>query len=111
IGVGPRKIEDELAARVAFAVQGQRPDRSPARIVDHQMPNGPSGTRHGAAGILQGQEKFVAQEGLAVADEGIPTCGLNRGDAGEKARGHAWAVRALTCGSASTRSRYLSASS
>jgi hypothetical protein len=67
IGIGPGKIEHEFAARMPFAVQRHGPDEASAGVLDQQMPGRPTRARHGAAGLLEREQKFVAQERLARA--------------------------------------------
>src|SRR5258707_11458262 len=97
-----------------LAEQGQRAAEPSFGILDHQVPRGPAGPWHRAAGFLQRQEEFVAQERLAVPQQGIPTRRINLRDAVEKPRaalGHASRTRGSTKGSASARSKNLSAPS
>ena len=114
IGVGPGKIEDEFAARVRLAVQGHAALDFSFRILDHQVPRRPAGARYGAARLLERQEKFMAQEGLAFPQKRVPTGRIDLCDAVQKSRAamsHACRTRGSTRGSASARSKYLSASS
>src|ERR1700721_1316936 len=104
---------------MSLAGQGQGAEQVSPRIVDHEVPWGPTGARHGAAGLLQCQEKFVAQKRLTLAktsraEKRIPAGRIDLCDAVQKSRAatsHAWRTRGSTKGSASARSRYLSASS
>src|SRR5580692_1390766 len=99
---------------MSLAVQGQGAEQVSPRIVDHEVPRGPTGARHGTAGLLQCQEEFVAQKGLAFSEKRIPAGRIDLCDAVQKSRAaasHAWRTRGSTKGSASARSRYLSASS
>ena len=86
IGIGPGKIEHELTARVRFSVQGQGAHGSAVGIVDDEVPGGPAGARHGAAGFFERQEKFVAQERLSAAGQGIPARRIDLSNAVEKPR-------------------------
>src|ERR1700679_4244442 len=103
---------------MSLAVQGQGAEQVSPRIVDHEVPRGPTGARHGAAGLLECQKKFVAQKRLTLAktsraEKRIPAGRIDLCDAVQKSRaaGHAWRTRGSTKGSASARSRYLSAPS
>src|ERR1700723_106581 len=94
--------------------QRQGSGGDPLGIIHDEMLRCPARAPRGASGLLQGQEKFVAQKRLRGPCQRIPALRVDLRDAVEKSRrskGHACAARNLTWVSASIRSRYLSASS
>jgi hypothetical protein len=64
---------------VLLLIQGHGPQEL-AFALDRQMAGRPAGILGHAAGLLRGQQEFVAQEWVVIAGEGIPRV---RGDVGD----------------------------
>jgi hypothetical protein len=116
IGIGPGEIEHEFAARMRLRIERHDPQRDTVCILEHEMPGRPTGAGHGAPGFFEREQELVPQERLRVTGQRIPALRLDGGDAGKKPRAdrglrHACAARRGFASSASSCSRYLSASS
>ena len=92
VGARPAPVEDELAPRIALAVERQRGFEFAVRGLQQQMARHPSGAFADASGWLERQQEFVTHERIAGQigriRQGIPVLRRNGGDRIDNAQRH-----------------------